>query len=74
MSAAGGSTATLTDAPRWDPGTDAVLLLAMANVLFADGLRPSRVQLAGVDELRVVAKPVSGQRQCLIRVISGVGP
>ena len=25
MSAAGGSTATLTDAPRWDPGTDALL-------------------------------------------------
>jgi oligopeptide transport system ATP-binding protein len=25
VSAAGGSTATLTDAPRWDPGTDALL-------------------------------------------------
>ncbi|MFN0245659.1 MAG: molybdopterin oxidoreductase family protein [Kofleriaceae bacterium] len=44
------------------PGTDAVLLLAIVNVLFADGLRATRVVLAGVDELRAAATPWTPER------------
>ena len=52
------------------PGTDAVLLLAMANVIFADGMRPTRVALAGVDELRAAAAAWTPERAAAITGIA----
>jgi anaerobic selenocysteine-containing dehydrogenase len=52
------------------PGTDAVLLLAMAHVVFADGLKPTRIALAGVDELRVATQPWTPERAAAITGVS----
>ncbi|CAN5912319.1 molybdopterin oxidoreductase family protein [soil metagenome] len=49
------------------PATDAVLLLAMINTLFAEGLvKPTRVPLARVGELRAAAGRWSAERAAAI--------
>ncbi len=53
------------------PATDAVLLLAMIHVLFAENLvRLGRLQANGVEELRVQSKPWSPERAAPITGIA----
>ena len=60
------------------PGTDPVLLLAMANAMFSSGLRPSRVPHTGLDELRAAcaawtperAAPITGVAADDIRMLA----
>ena len=53
-------TRTAKEADEWigiRPGNDALLLMAMANVLFAEGLETPVGPVAGLDELRELAAP-----------------
>lgn len=53
------------------PGTDAVLLLATINTLFAEGrVRLGRLAVSGLDELRAAAEPWTPERAAAITGIA----